>query len=121
MNERQRTGRLGEDLARRHLEALGHRILATNQRCPSGEIDIVAEQDQTLAFVEVRTRRGKSMGSPEESITPRKQEHMIATAQEYLEAHSLLNKPWRIDVVAVELDRRGSLVRLDVIENAVEV
>ena len=121
MNARQRTGRLGEDLAKRHLEALGHRILGTNQRYPSGEIDIIAERDQTLAFIEVRTRRGKSLGSPEESITPRKQAHMVAAAQEYLEVNDIQNRPWRIDVIAVELDHRDALVRLDVIENAIEM
>ena len=121
MNARQRTGRLGEDLARRHLETTGCRIVAINQRCPSGEIDIITEQDQTLAFVEVRTRRGRSKGSPEESITPRKQAHMVAAAQEYLQANALEDRPWRIDVVAVELDHRNGLVRLEVIENAVEM
>jgi len=121
VNARQRTGRLGEELARRHLESLGFHILATNQRCPSGEIDIITEQGQTLAFVEVRTRRGNSQGSPEESITPRKQAHMVATAQEYLQANAMEDRQWRIDVVAVELDHRDGLVRLDVIENAVEM
>ncbi len=121
MNARQRTGRLGEELARKHLESKGYRITETNHRCPSGEIDIIAELDQTLAFIEVRTRRGPSMGSPEESITPRKQAHMVAAAQEYLQANDLESRQWRIDVVAVELDRRGGLVRLDVIENAIEL
>lgn len=121
MNARQRTGRLGEELARRHLESLGYRILCTNQRCPSGEIDIIAEQDRTLAFIEVRTRRGNSLGSPEESITSRKQARMVATAQEYLQANALEDRQWRVDVVAVELDHRDGLVRLEVIENAVEM
>lgn len=121
MNARQRTGRLGEDMARKHLESKGYRIIETNHRCPSGEIDIIAELDQTLAFVEVRTRRGPSMGRPEESITPRKQAHMVAAAQEYLQAMDMESRQWRIDVVAVELDRRHGLVRLDVIENAVEL
>ena len=121
MNARQRTGRLGEDMARKHLESKGYRIIETNHRCPSGEIDIIAELDQTLAFVEVRTRRGPSMGRPEESITPRKQAHMVAAAQEYLQAMDMESRQWRIDVVAVELDRRHGLVRLDVIENAIEL
>ncbi len=121
MNPRQRTGRLGEALARKHLEDKGYVIAGTNHRCPSGEIDIIAERDQTLAFVEVRTRRGPAMGSPEESITPRKQAHMVAAAQEYLQANALEERHWRIDVVAVELDSRDGLVRLDVIENAVEM
>ena len=121
MNARQHTGKLGEKLAREHLKSIGYTITDTNHRCPSGEIDIVAQLDQTLAFVEVRTRRGRSMGSPEESITSRKQAHMVATAQEYLQANGLEDRQWRIDVVAVELDVRDRLVRLKVIENAVEM
>ncbi len=121
MNARQRTGRLGEELARKHLESKGYRITDTNHRCRSGEIDIIAELDQSLAFVEVRARRGPSMGSPEESITARKQAYMVAAAQEYLQAMDMEGRQWRIDVVAVELDKRDGLVRLDVIENAIEL
>ena len=58
------------------------------------------------------------MGSPEESITARKQAHMVAAAQEYLQAMDMEGRQWRIDVVAVE---RDGLVRLDVIENAIEL
>lgn len=121
MNPRQRTGKLGEELARKHLESKGYVVTDTNHRCPSGEIDIVAELGQTLAFVEVRTRRGPRMGSPEESITARKQAHMVAAAQEYLQAKDMEDRPWRIDVVAIELDRRDGLVRLDLIEHAIEM
>ena len=121
MTQRQRLGRLGEELARRHLEADGHAILETNYRTRSGEIDLISQKDGVLVFVEVRTRRGGAYGSPEESLTPRKRSRMIACAQEYIEATQSESREWRIDVIAVELDPQGRLIRLDVLENAVEL
>jgi putative endonuclease len=110
----------GEEIAARELARRGYAIRERNWRCPEGELDIVAEQRQTLVFAEVRTRRGGRFGTPEESITPAKRAHLIAAAQSYLQAHSLGDRNWRIDVVAVEMSSRGELLRVDVIENAVE-
>ena len=76
------------------------------------------QQGGCLAFVEVRTRRGESLGSPEESVTVRKRARLIALAESYVEA-SQWPGDWRIDVVAVELDKRGRLMRADHYENAV--
>jgi putative endonuclease len=115
-----RLGMAGEGLARRHLESLGYNILAANVRFASGEIDLVAEFGETIVFVEVRTRRGTGVGSPEESITARKRSTMTATAQEYLQAHESEERDWRIDVVAVEIGHDGRLRRIDIVENAVE-
>ena len=67
---RQRVGRLGEDLARSHLESMGYTILEPNYRTRSGEVDLIAEFEGVLIFVEVRTRTGSAFGSPEESLTP---------------------------------------------------
>ncbi len=98
---------------------MGYAIVARNYRCPAGEIDLIARHGETWAFVEVRTRRGGKFGTPEESITPRKRQHLIAAAQSYLQENQLTDVPWRIDLVAVELSARGELLRVDVIENAV--
>lgn len=116
---RQGLGRRGEQLAAERLAALGYQIVERNFRCPAGEIDLVARRDDTWVFVEVRTRRGERFGTPEESITPRKRSHLIASAQHYLQAHQLEAVPWRIDAVAVGLSPRGELLRVEVIENAV--
>ncbi len=116
---RVRLGRRGEALAAGKLESLGYTLVARNYRCPHGELDLVARHGETWVFVEVRTRRGDGFGSPEASITPRKQAHLIASAQHYLQAHNLADVPWRIDAVAVDLGPNGALRRLDVIENAV--
>ena len=117
-NHRQRLGRLGEDLAARHLAAKGYEIMARNWRCREGELDIVAQDGECLALVEVRTRRGTAVGSPEESITPAKQERLITLADAYVQAHDWPGD-WRIDVVAIEMDRRGNLLRIDHYENAI--
>ncbi|MGH2543174.1 MAG: YraN family protein [Ardenticatenaceae bacterium] len=120
MTSRQGLGRLGEELARRHLETSGYVVLNINYRARLGEIDIVAEKDGVLVFVEVRTRRGSQFGTPEESLTPGKQTHLISAAHQYLQANRAEDRNWRIDVVAVELDSHGKLLRVEVIENAVE-
>ena len=117
-NPRQRLGRLGEDLAARHLSAQGYEIVDRNWRCREGELDIVARDGECLAMVEVRTRRGRALGSPEESITPAKQQRLIVLADAYVMAHDW-SGDWRIDVVAIEMDRRGKLLRIDHYENAV--
>jgi len=78
----------------------------------------VFEEGGCLALVEVRTRRGESLGSPEESVTAQKRARLIALAESYVQANEWPGE-WRIDVVAVELDRRGRLKRVDHYENAV--
>ena len=117
---RQGLGRRGEELARRRLESLGYVILGKNHRTKQGEIDLIAKHEGTLVFVEVRTKRGVSFGSPEESITPSKRTHLIASAQEYMDHEGLPECDWRIDLVAVEMDSAGRLRRIEVVENAVE-
>ncbi len=117
---RQGLGKTGEELARRRLVAEGRAVLAVNCRTRSGEIDMVTEKDGVVAFVEVRAKRGTAFGSPEESLTRRKLARMVRCAHEFLAERGWQNRPWRIDVVAVEMDRSGRLRRVEVIENAVE-
>jgi putative endonuclease len=117
---RKRLGNAGEEIAARELVRRGYVVRERNWRCPEGELDLVAEQGETLVFVEVRTRRGDRFGTPEESITLAKRAHLVAAAQAYLEAHSMQDCDWRIDVVAIEMSAQGQLLRVDVIENAIE-
>lgn len=93
-------------------------IRERNWRCSLGEVDIVAKDGGCLVFVEVRTRRGKEYGTPEESVTQAKQTKLIEVAQTYLQEHSWQGD-WRIDVVAVEMNPRGKLRRMGLIKNAV--
>ncbi|MBA7631912.1 hypothetical protein ES703_39449 [subsurface metagenome] len=117
--KRRDTGILGERLAKDFVKKRGYRILETNYRCPEGEIDIVAKDKDCLVFIEVRSKTSREFGSPEESITPVKRERMRVTAAHYRQSHNDLPLLWRIDVVAVELDQKGKLSRIELIENAV--
>ena len=101
--QRRRLGQRGEQLAADKLAGLGYEIVQRNYRCTEGEIDIVTRLAGRWVFVEVRTRRGDQFGSPEESVTPRKRAHLIASARHYLQDHDALNADWRIDAVAVVL------------------
>jgi putative endonuclease len=100
------------------LIAKGYEIVARNWRCESGEVDLVAQDRDCLVLVEVRTRRGQRMGSPEESITSAKQARLVTLAEAYVQSNDWLG-PWRLDVVAVEMDQRGRLLRIDHYENAI--
>lgn len=83
---RQLTGRRAEELASAVLRARGYTIHATNVRYPVGELDIVAQDGDTLCFVEVRSASMRECGGALESITARKRQRMIRAARWYLQA-----------------------------------
>jgi putative endonuclease len=116
---RRALGKLGENLAVQHLARLGYVILERNYRCKVGEVDIIARDDKRLAFVEVRARRGTSFGTPEESVTPRKQARLAAVARDYLQEKGYNDVEWGIDVVAVQFTLHGALRRIECLRNAV--
>jgi len=118
--KRRETGMLGEKLACDFLGKNGYHIMETNYLCPEGEIDIIARQEDTLVFVEVRTKKSRQFGTPEESITPTKMERLRTVAAHYGQNRSNLPASWRIDVVAIQMDSKGRVSRIEIIENAVE-
>lgn len=117
--KRREAGILGEKLARDFLQGRGYDVLETNYRCAEGEIDIVARHEDTLVFIEVRSRQGAEFGSPEESITPAKMAKLRTVSAHYLQNHENLPDSWRIDVVAIELGADHKAKRIELIENAV--
>ena len=112
-------GKLGEKAARECVEGMGMTVLDTNFRCPYGEVDIIALEGDSVVFIEVKARSGNDLGSPEESVTPAKGRRLIAAAETYLQSKPNLPSDWRIDVIAVDVDRRGRIARVERIENAV--
>lgn len=116
---RRALGELGERLAAEHLTAKGYRIRERNFRTAAGEIDIVAEAGGVLAFVEVRCRRGSSMGTAAESLSPAKQRRMVEMAGAYGQARDDLPQQWRIDLIAIDFGSDGRLASLVHYENAV--
>jgi putative endonuclease len=121
---RRRLGALGEQIARRHLEARGLAVLAANFRTRHGELDIVAADDRVLVFCEVKTRIVRSAGGelgPFAAIGPRKRARVRSMAREWLAARDQ-DEPWRaelrFDAIGIELDPRGRLLRLEHLEGA---
>ena len=113
-------GARGEELAARHLTEHGYRILERNWRWGQGEIDLVAEKDGEVVFVEVKARRSHAFGAPEEAVTRAKQRKLVQTAYAYLARERRQNARWRIDVVALDLNAQGEVTRLEHIVSAVE-
>jgi len=114
------TGARGENLACAFLARNGYRVIERNYRCRQGEIDIIAQQGETLVFVEVRARTGGAYGTPEESITAAKKQRLRQVADHYVQHRDNLPEARRIDVVAVRLGQGGRARRIEIIENAVE-
>ncbi len=116
---RSATGSHGEQLAAQYLERAGLTVLERNFRCRTGEIDLVAQDGNELVFVEVRTRVGSAFETPEDSVTLRKQRKMAECAYAYLAQHNVRGRPWRVDMIAIELER-GAVKRLDHYRDALQ-
>ncbi|WP_211745962.1 YraN family protein [Paenibacillus sp. Marseille-Q4541] len=101
---RKAKGKAGEEAAIVFLKEAGYRIVDTNWRCRSGEVDIIAECDDVYIFVEVRSRTGSHQyGTPLESVNYRKINQVRHTAAVYLQERHLGNKQIRFDVIGVLL------------------
>ena len=133
-SRRQKLGEWGEGEAARFLCERGYTILERNARTPYGEIDLVARKDYAgcgtlqaqapksecvTVFVEVKTRSSSAYGLPEDSVTPRKQAHMLAAAEAYLQDHPELEGDWRVDVIAVQCQPPDCQPAITHFENAV--
>lgn len=119
MTERRILGDAGERYAERLLTHAGWRILDRQWRGSKGEIDLVALDGDVLVLVEVKTRRGASMGTAEEAVSPAKADRMIALGSEYVATHPAHEDLfWRIDLVAITLDTSGTVKRVTHIQNA---
>lgn len=106
--EKDRMGKEGESLARLHLEALGYRILDVNFRFSGGEIDIIAEKDGEICFVEVRSRWLGSHGNPLETITRPKQTRVIKAAQQYINEKGLNDTAFSFGAVGIVFYPEGA-------------
>ena len=110
-------GSWGEALAASYLEEKGYTILGRNIRTPYGEIDLIASQTNpsplsnqieelptgnSLVFIEVKTRRSRTFGLPEVSVTPKKRSHILAALEYYIQQNPHLEGERRVDVIAIQ-------------------
>lgn len=104
---KQEIGKLGENLATRYLSSAGYKILKRNFRDKYGEVDIIAECNNELVFVEVKARTNLKYGRPIDAVTRQKQMHILRTAQYYIFINKLERKKIRFDVIEVYIiDRK---------------
>ena len=100
-------GCIGENLARAYLLKKGYRILEQNYKVFFGEIDIIAEKNNCICFVEVKSRKSDKYGSPEEAITYHKQKKIIKVAQLYIKKKRIEDKYFRFDVITLIFDKHS--------------
>lgn len=108
MRAKDAVGRYGEDVAVRHLESLGWRILARNWRTTAGELDVIALDGDVLVTVEVKTRRGTAFGHPAAAVTEQKLARVRRLTGQWLSQGLVRAASVRIDVMAVVLPPRGA-------------
>jgi putative endonuclease len=111
-------GNWGENLAESYLIARGISILGRNVRTKYGELDIVGTCNGLTVIFEVKTRKTDTFGYPEDSISRSKRNHLIASAEAYLQDHPELPDQWRIDVIAIQV-KPGINPEIEWFENAV--
>lgn len=119
MSDNKQTGNYGETLACEYLKKRGYKILERNFRIRGGEIDIIAKDKEDLVFVEVKARYTHEFGLPAEAVTSWKIRFLIRASQFYLLKNKLMDKPFRIDVVAVDLtqDQKRESYTIEHIKN----
>jgi putative endonuclease len=100
-------GQNGEDAVAKWYAAAGYEVLDRNWRVREGELDLVVRDAHTIAFCEVKTRRGDAFGSPAEAVTARKRQRLRMLAGRWLDAHEGGAASLRFDVASVRPDGRG--------------
>lgn len=98
-------GKQGEEFARNYLSENGYSIIAQNYRFGRGEIDIIAEKDSVLVFVEVKTKKFGDFGDPINWVNRRKQRQIGTIARGYLFENEITDKDCRFDVIALNWDK----------------
>ena len=109
-------GDLGEKFASELYEKSGYTIVKTNYHSRYGEIDLIAENENTLCFIEVKTRNLTSLGNPAEAVDYRKQRKLTLTALKYLSEYECYKQP-RFDVLEL-WQQNGKIVRYNLITDA---
>ena len=117
--ERLDLGKHGEDLALKKIRGLGYKCLVRNYRCSLGEVDLVAKDGDCLVFIEIKTRKGPSLGYAKEAIDGRKRRQLSKVALSYMKTNNCSDTNSRFDVVAINL--RDGKEEIEVIQNAFDL
>ncbi len=118
LDSRKEVGAKGEKLAAKFLKRKGYKIIQRNYKCKLGEIDIIAKQDRTIVFVEVKTRRTQEFGPPQYAITAAKRGQISRVALLYIREKKMVEQNCRFDVIAITFSPESRKPRIEHIENA---
>ena len=118
-NSRQKFGEKSESIAVSYLKKQGYKIIEQNYRTKLGEIDIIAKEKGTIAFIEVKSRKSKNFGNPKWAVTPKKQRKISMVALWYLKTTKQSNVKARFDVVSIISDHDNPSI--EIIKNAFEL
>ncbi len=135
ITQKREFGDLGEKIAQEYLEKHNYTIIDRNYSKRWGEIDLIAESprldselkraEKELVFIEIKTRETKNRLSvflPEDSVNFSKQQKLIKTARTFLYENKYPEETgWRIDVIAIEIDKISRNAKIRHIKNAVEM
>ena len=110
--EKKELGKRGEELALRFLKRSGYKIIERNYVCKMGEMDIIAQEKDTLVFVEVKTRTSMAFGPPQLAVNPTKQMQLSKVALNFLKEKKREDVKARFDVVAIVLRPTGEEIEL---------
>ena len=113
-------GQEGEAEAERYLRRKGYRIVARNVRSSLGELDLVAEDGQTLVFIEVKARRSGEFGGAIHAVHRQKQQKLARLASQFLAQRHWMERSCRFDVVLLQATDSSEL-RVEHIQNAFDV
>ena len=117
--ERLDLGKLGEKLALKKIKRLGYKCVTRNYRCSLGEVDLIAKDGECLVFIEIKTRKGKSLGYAKEAIDGRKRRQLSKVALAYMKSNDCCDTKSRFDVVAINLSDEED--QIEVIRNAFDL
>ncbi|PKM89824.1 MAG: YraN family protein [Firmicutes bacterium HGW-Firmicutes-12] len=116
--DRIKLGRKAEEAAAEYIIEQGYIILERNCRFHEGEIDIIAEHQGELVFIEVRSRQSSVHGYPQETVNYKKQQKLKRLANHYLKLKRAWNRNCRFDVIGILFDEEGRIMSLELISNA---
>ena len=113
-------GSFGEKIAADYLQSRGYKILEFNFSSKFGEIDLIAEEDNSLVFIEVKTRQNLNYGLPETAVNEKKLNNIKMAAMIYKETHPKLSESYRIDVVSIILRNGRKTAKIKLYKNIVQ-
>ncbi len=105
-------GDIGEKIAEKYLQQKGYKIVGKNYRCREGEIDLISRKNDSLFFVEVKTRTSLSYGPGEESVGENKINKIHSAIYNYLEKNKINNTKWNLLIISIIIDKKNKKYKI---------